>query len=474
MFGIVFVLLAASSMAALNFYGFDSQDYDEYASYSVIYQDGKNITIRQLEDELIDVYSTTPPKEKLESSSNIIYITEHYDPDLKIEDDSRESGEKRLTAVVKRASVQIENSLIIKTEPLLLNTKSLLSHGHNNREIDVLYEKAAEIFSVEDNIVFEISSYELSEDYDRGFNTGLSYEYVAGFSGKEFVDVVPNTDCSKFGFVYYPDDNYNYMKKTIAAYALGIAYAEEGIYNLDNMEIFVKEAYENDLVPIVRVLGEHKYEQVLSSDEVAGFITALKESTDGKLKYVQIWDKPNANEGGYFDYAQSYAEYVTEIKGKLDDPEIKIISASLESNILTEEGNSMDYLNTLLKIPEFWDSIDYWAGSAYNKQITDKNYCVFEEEASMIETEQKCLSSIYAYEKELQLIYTELGIQPEIFITDAGYPLDMEENNAYLAQYLKEDPNIKAVLMFLANGWAEVDGSSWIDESSGAYKEVCS
>ena len=102
-------------------------------------------------------------------------------------------------------------------------------------------------------------------------------------------------------------------------------------------------------------------------------------------------------------------------------------------------------------------------------KLTTENYCRFNYD------EELCLSSIYAYQKELDLIYEKTGKQYEVIMTNVGYtlPHDILELN-FLFNYLKEDPNIKTALIFLANGWSFYENSNWLDIETEQLKPIAS
>ncbi|MBT7439974.1 hypothetical protein HN789_01910 [archaeon] len=486
--GLVFILLISNVTANLEFIGFKEGQVEEFDTFSVIFIENKNITISQLVEENVKVYNGKPSPEVLENNEKLIYILQHYSPDKELTDETRKNGQKRLTAVVKDTNVEIQNGFIIRTEEKKINTKSLLqAEKFGNREIDILSSRVAQIFSTIREIVFRISDFKLSEDYDRGFYTGMATEFIPEFSEESFVEVVPNVECNKFGFVYYPDTNYNYIDQTLEltknnGYALGIAYSKYDQFqdSLNNMKIFVNEANKHNITPIVRILGVNWFTEIANADEVVNFIKDLKQETNGKLEYVQIWDKPNIvyGDNDYFLYPQAYADYVIEIKQKLNDPDIKFISASLSIGPTElvegrQRNSSMEYLNTLLKVSEFWDNIDYWASSAYNKDITQNNNCRFDDGTSMIEAENLCLSSIYAYEKEIDRIYEETGSQVEVFLTDVGFSLEQDVSKFdFLLNHIKEDPSIKGATVFLANGWSLFEETSWINPETKKIIEL--
>ena len=477
---LVFLLGIFNASAMFSLQGFEDSQIIEFDGSISIFINEKNISITPLEPEELYIYNGKPSQEILESDQKLVYIIEHYAPDKKLEDTTRVDGQKRLTVVVKGAKVIIENGIIVKNDDnVKISTKSIFqTDSFDNREISFLSTKVTEIFGQIQELFFQLSDFSFSDDYDRGFFTGLATNYIPEIRNETFVEVIPNTECSKFGFVFYPDENYDYMDQTLEftnknGYALGIANSKNDNYDesLENMKLFVQEANKNNLTPIVRILGIDWFNEVSKTDDVVNFVKQLKKETKGKLEFIQIWDKPNLAYGpnNYFTNPQNYANYVIEIKNKLNDKEIKIISASLSigtEEILSGENksNSIEYLSTLLEYPEFWNSIDYWGSSAYNQDITLMNYCDFYNETMLFDGENLCLSSIYAYEKELELIYEKTNKQYKVFLTDTGYQLPHGSKDIdFLFTYLKEDPNVKASLIFLANGWSYYENSNWID-----------
>jgi hypothetical protein len=479
--GIVFFLLVFNVEADFIFENFKQDEIEEYTDYVLVNFQDEMISIKSLESEELLIYKGKPPQELLDSNRKIVYFVENYYPEKKIGDISRTEGQKRLTAVVKDAKVEIENGILVRTDGLKINIKSVLeAESFEDRQIDHMSTKVTEIFGLKRNIFFRISDFMLSEEYGRGFYTEVVSEFTAEFDeDEEFIEVVPNTDCSKFGFVFYPETYYPYLSQTSdftkdKGYALGVAVSRYDNYkeSLENMKLFVEESYENGLVPIIRIIGTDWYSELPDPEIVVKFIKDLKEETEGKLEYIQISDKPNLAylENNYFTYPENYANYVIDVKNMLNDNDIKIISASLSLGLDNPEirrNNSLEYLDSLLKIERFWESIDYWASSAYNKDITEKNYCMSYDEASMIEAENICLSSIYAYGKELNRIFESTGKQYDVFLTDIGYPIDTEPSKFNLLfKHIKEDPRIKGSLIFLANGWTFYEGTNWIDITS--------
>ncbi len=298
---------------------------------------------------------------------------------------------------------------------------------------------------------------------------------------EKYVDVLPES-CSKFGFVFLPGFGYDFIKETNKftnnkGWALGIAYSQNDNYlaSLSEMTEFVNKADSSGLIPIVRILGENWNENKTSTDSVVNFIRILKQNTNGKINYIQIWDKPNVifDDNEVFNNPEEYADYVIEIKNTLNDPEIKIISASLslgKSGSIGENRrrDSNYYLSGLLPISEFWESIDYWGSTAFDSNLTGNDYCFNASQIENYKGDQLCLDSIYGYKWELEKIRQETGKEYEVFLTETGYPT---ENINYvktreLMQTLKEDYNVKSAIIFLGNGWDTWQTSSWLDMSN--------
>jgi hypothetical protein len=241
------------------------------------------------------------------------------------------------------------------------------------------------------------------------------------------------------GFVFAPGYGYDFINAAEDftnhnGWVMGIAYTEKNNLNtsLEDMRIFLEKANENNLTHIVRIDDENS-----DASLVSDFINTLYNISEGKLEYVQLGNKPNAKD----ITPEEYAGFVANVKKDIF-PEIKIISAA----IMPDE-NSKEYFSSLLDYSDFGENIDYLGAYAYDMNISDENF---------------------NYKMQLELLKKKTGKSFEAIITEAGYP--PEEKNYWkthqLLQSFKEDKNVKAALIYVANSWQIAPEDSWLNEDS--------
>lgn len=452
------------------------------------------IKIKQVKDESLYIFYNKPPLSFLEDKTPVVYVVEHFDPDKKINDPARTKGNKRLTTVVNNAIVEVDNGLKVSTDGLKVGTRSFFeATNFENHQIDFIKEETLiELFGKLKTLVARFfESYEINDEYDRGYKT--NDENVKDISA-EFVSTDVNGNCDRLGFVYFPGYDYEFMDQTNnftdnKGYVLGVAYSKHDDFGeaLDDMDRFLIFAKYYNLTPIVRVAGQNWYTQVMDKDIVIEFIKELKDKNDD-LEFVQIWDKPNMiyEDNNFFENPFDYANYVYDIKQGLNETNVKIISGSLSQGNNEQVGdnirlNSIDYFNALIESQVFLDSIDYWASSSYEMNLTGTK-CITGQ--LIYSGENLCVDSVDAYRWELELIKNKTGRYYETFLTDVGYPTSSFSNMNKTVNLLKsvnQDLNVKASLIFLGNGWDVFTDSTWIDPETSKLniyakavsKEVC-
>lgn len=445
----------------------------ELNSPKITFQNSEEIlSIRQIDPGKTNVFYGKPSTQRLENTEPLVYIVEH--------------NTQRLTAIALNSKVEINNGLKIRTDPLRINIRSLLNTNTDKREIDLLNNKITEIFTnIKTIVIRTFNRFALDDLSDRGFE--ITERVVALeqdiHPDDVFVDVSPE-NCNKLGFVFMPGYGYDFIDETNKftqrnGYALGIATSINEEASLQDIINFINKSRTNGLIPVVRILGENWQQSALPSDTVVEFIRKLKQSSN--IEFIQIWDKPNiifgSNEA--FKDPRDYADYVVDIKNKLNDPEIKLISGSLSlgrsgSIGENERINANDYLERLLLIQEFWEAIDYWGSTAYASNITGDDYCFNADEIDFYRDQEVCLDNIYGYRWELEKIKKATGRSFEIILTEVGYPTAGLENlieTRELLHLVKEDPHVKAGLIFLANGWDIWESSTWLNKENKTLME---
>jgi len=296
-----------------------------------------------------------------------------------------------------------------------------------------------------------------------------------------YVDVFPE-NCSKLGFVYMPGYGYDFLKETIQftdyeGWALGIAYSRNDNFEfaLQDMTIFIEEASKQKLTPIIRILGNNWQQEVMPVDTVVNFINNLSKATNNHITYIQIWDKPNIifGDNKAFENPKDYADYIVNIKNKLNNSDIKIISGSLSLGKAGKVGendriDANSYLSGLLNINEFWQSINYWGSSVYNAKVNGKENCITSENIEFYKDQQLCMDNIYGYRWELEKIKQSTNKTFEVILTEIGYPISLENmgKTKELLYLVKSDPYVKSGLIFIANGWDVWQNSAWFDKEN--------
>ncbi|MCM2325429.1 MAG: hypothetical protein NDI94_03115 [Candidatus Woesearchaeota archaeon] len=376
------------------------------------------IVIRELDTTDVTVYFGTPPIEVLGSGSPIVYITEHYEPDVALNDANRMNGQKRLDVVIKNAKVLVENGIIVRTDRLSIHRDTFLSE-HPGKQVDHLSDKGVEMFWGINGLIIRGFDFSLDSGFDRGFhNSGKTIEFETK-ENEEFFDVIDGEKaeyCKKIGFIFVPGFGYDSLEFFNAEYATGIAYSRNDNYESASadMEKFAEKSRSKGIIPIVKLLGNiGGIDQACidsngidaCSDEgnaVCSGITVL--NCKKTSKSCNLWydtgilcegnqkvdncdtgycfgsyaynEKPSSDEAINFitrlkedsvvNFIQvyddiekyytpgEYAGLISTIKSRVSD--IKIISASMDDQ----------FLESMLDYPDFWENIDYFSADVEN------------------------------------------------------------------------------------------------------------
>jgi len=484
------------------------------------------ITIKQIARQKTVVFYNKPKQDVIETENSLVYVVEHYSPDVSGDDPKRENGVKRLTVIVKNAEVEIDNGIKIRTDGLKISAKSFMeAESLQDKEIDYIdQEKVTEIFTHTDALVIRnYDSFEWNGLFDRGFKLFIEYiePFIEVIINEEYIEIEPKT-CSKFGFVFIPGFGYDYITEVNEftnnkGYALGIAYSRNDNFEfaLKDMILFINRSKDAGITPIVTILGnvgninqacrdsfgidacdneddtlcnganvincnnvmkncnvwqavdrkcvlgdkpsncdngnycfgDYAYNEPMPVNDVVEFIEKLK--VEG-VEYIQIWDSPDEY---YFTNPHDYEKYVIEIKNTLNDPDIKLISASIFSEV---------YFDSLSL--EFWKSMDYLGSTAYNN-----HYSV----------------TLVEHLKDIT------GKDYEVFITKVGYsnPSTRKQDLINMLRGMNNDERVKSANIFIANYWNKDETNwftskenNWIDSSTRKLKpfaldiseEICS
>jgi hypothetical protein len=440
----------------------------------VITYDEQELIIKQLGNETSTVFFNVPDILLLKNKLPLVYFVNHYDPDVPTVDKDRTSGEKRLTAITSNAIVEIDNGIKIRTDGLKVSTKTFLStNNFENKQIDFIKDNIlTEIFSSAKNLILQTyEKFRFDNLFDRGYTTNSEPKKLSTESNSDII-----WKCNKLGFVFLPELEYDYLDQVNSftkgqGYVLSTAYSKNDKYQnaLYDMIDFVNNAHENNLIPIVRVAGNYWYSEVMPVNDVVNFINDLKLLSNNKIEYIQIWDKPNLEyvNNDYFSDPYNYYQYVKEIKEKLNDPNIKIISASLSIGPNNDVGDefrksSSVYFNRLLEIEEFWDIINYWGSSSYELNESGSNYCYDSND------DELCYDNKNAYMWEHDKINNITKKDIKIFLTDVGYHTEFSnrDKTIELLNQINNNENVKGATLFIANGWDIFTNSNWFDKET--------
>lgn len=130
----------------------------------------EEIKIRQLENNTVYVYFGKPEEKILKSDIPLVYIVDHYFPDLEITDPKRIEGFKRTAVIVKNAKVEIQNGLVLDTDNLKIKKDSFFGSAED-KEIDII--KGARLFEIyvqaKELIIRAFDSFDFDSDLDRGY-----------------------------------------------------------------------------------------------------------------------------------------------------------------------------------------------------------------------------------------------------------------------------------------------------------------
>lgn len=434
----------------------------------------KTITIKQIKKGETYVYYNKPSQEIIESDIALVYIVEHYSPDKEVADPTREKGIKRLTAVVKDALVEIDNGIIVRTDGLKVNTKSFLeAENFEDKEIDFIGEnKLTQIFGQLKTIVINIfNKFKFDKNYDRGFTATEKPISPDLDFGTEFVDVIEDENCDKLGLVYVPGFGYDYLASEFK-YTLGIAYSRNDDFALalDDMTEFVNKANQLGLTPIVRILGNIGSINQACKDSFG--IDACENEGDTLCNGANIINCNNVMDE--CNVWQATEETCT-LNQEVSNCDGNYCFGGYAYNEIIESSKVADFINKLdqntdLAYVQIWDNPDNkFTPLEYEEYVTDiKNN--IESDVKLI---SGSISNIEFANSNFDFVATtNLNIE-----TNKQLFFETSSQNKEDLSKLKENSNIKGILISTANYWNKyeknywIDDESWIDEESKELKQ---
>ncbi len=424
----------------------------------IIFKTSSNdiLSIKQIEKGETKVYYGLP--ENLpEKKEPLLFIVEHYDPDKKMDDISRQDGTPRFNVVIKNnPKTEIDSSgLNIRTDGLKINRDSFLDPGlFESREVDEIGENSiTEIFGYLKSLIIRISTrFDFDDEYDRGFKVEGETELPALYLdlSQQYVDITPES-CSKFGFYFEDKIDLNYINETNAftkkAWILLSVYPENNSDYLYSLSEFIGNSIESDITPILKIIGYNstsETEEVVSIEKTGEFIKQIRNITNNKIKYFQILDKPNVGfEKREPIEPEIYAEYVVNISKMFKETDVKIISATIElgkSETLENKKrkNANSYIDSIFDNPEFLESINYIGSDLEISENQDSYNCIKASQILFYSGETYCMDSIYSYRWILEKVKEKTGKEFEVFLTEKTI------SDRKIIESLKEDPYIKS------------------------------
>jgi uncharacterized repeat protein (TIGR01451 family) len=226
---------------------------------------------------------------------------------------------------------------------------------------------------------------------------------------------------------------------------------------------FVDEAYNRQLIPVVRLQGEWGGDFWLkpepdSPGDYASLAKAYKRVVkglprrDGHLLYVQVWNEPDlplewSGEANAVEYGHFFVDVAAAIH-RIGDSRIKVLNGALTP------GNA-SFTRQLTGVPRFVDSFDLWASHcyplnhppAYNIHNGTARYPQYAIDSYLLELQAL---STYGGRRGVKVVLTETGyaLHDRTFRFE-GYPAITEDNRAH---YMR-----RAFRDFWAS-WSEVVG----------------
>jgi len=297
-----------------------------------------------------------------------------------------------------------------------------------------------------------------------------------------FVDVTPKS-CSKLGFSYYSyDSSYKNLVNDFTntgSWVIGVATSDNDDFKgaLSDMTDFVNEAVDAGNIPIVKILGEKGQEEVVDESIVISFINELSTRTQGNLKYVQVWDKPNVifSKNERFEDPKEYATYYNNVVNNINLPGIMFLPGTLSSGNSQDMGenrrlDSKEYLLVLIEDEEFISNVKYWPSSLYNPVESDE--CLISTNW-FYEGEVVCMNTKYNHLWEIEIIKEKTGKEFEVIVTESGTPLKPENKYVLLEmlEQVKADPTIISN-NFFGIAPASYGRSQFIDRDSGLLNKI--
>lgn len=239
---------------------------------------------------------------------------------------------------------------------------------------------------------------------------------------------------------------------------------------------FVREAYERDLVPVIRLHGRfgdgHSFapqtntgEPPTGTDDYSEVAQAFRSVVEalpragGRPLYVEIWNEPNLHnewggpgesdptEYGYFLVA--VAQAIREI----GDPRVRILNGALSPG---GNYNNIRFVQDMITtVPESLYAFDVWASHPYPGASPP-----YRNNAMVDDLGFQAQNVVDAYRRELAVLADAGRTDLEVMLTETGYVWDENDPNKqnvqpHLPQQSYTDFTVQAFVEFWAR-WPEV------------------
>lgn len=225
--------------------------------------------------------------------------------------------------------------------------------------------------------------------------------------------------------------------------------------NKDNWADFFKQAKQNNIIPIVRLVSEFHGSswKIPNRKDIADQISFLSQfEWPSDERYIIIYNEPNhKSEFGGIISPEKYNQILSFAAdwAHTENKNYKVLPAAMDlaapNGLTTIEA--FNYLNQMLELdPTIFEKIDYWNSHSYpNPGFIGSPYSTAK-------------NSLRGFQHELDYIKRKTGRDFKVFITETGWINNYTTRNLldfyyrYAATYVWSDERVVAVTPFILQG----------------------
>ncbi|MEM3374200.1 MAG: hypothetical protein QXE31_03175 [Candidatus Woesearchaeota archaeon] len=442
----------------------------------IFYGEKNNYSIIQKDEGTTNIYFEIPEEIKNKSEIDIkninnldygiIYLVEHYEPDLRIDDSSRLNGKKILSInMYNNPKILFNDSKIVLFPNELKISKKSFEYAESleNSEINIINNNTIKRIYKKSNLtIIENEIIKYDKNYDRGFTSEQDYlneEKIQEYSKiSNNHNIVDEESCNKF---------IKFKKNIIIDNEFLNIYSNENknnsweLYvinqkrNINNDESIILKENLDKIIELIKQSNGKKFiikidKNTINLFEIIKHIYNNLDTYDIKEKNKEIFfviiDKPNSLEKEADKEIITSEDYINLLKNIYNEVSnnINIIISPLEQSkekIDSEKIilNSKDYYETIFKNEDIINPIKYIAISINTSQLEGLNYCI--NLNTLYNKDYFCIDSIYAHRVVLDIakIYNK-ELKAIILI-------ETQNINESFIEELKSDPYVEAVFL---------------------------